>query len=226
MNVLKILVFSFIFIITGYTLLNGQSLKTQELGRLRLSDVKTSVTLDNKIIVPTLGEDEGILRIQLGPKIQALLLNLGNANQAEITIQFGRDIVLLTEVSSINFPQETYYQIRFKGQYVGNQQSSRPTIQIGGLPYFSLYKDVLRLYKNKVNTAVLEIDKAPVFKNNADYSNLSTASAEKKKLKAKRKKILWLFVLSTVAGSAFLLTNNNGGNAGSDFPTPPSRPSN
>jgi hypothetical protein len=204
----------------------GQDLKTQEMGTLGLSDVKTTTMLDNKIIVPPLGEDEGILRIELGSKLQAFLMSLSSNEKKTITIQLGRDVVLLTEVKSLVFPNENYYQVRFRGQYVGKQQSSRPTIQIKGLPYFSVYKDVVRLYKNKVNTVVLEIDKAPLFTESANYSAINSNQTANQKIKARRKKLLWFFILTSVAGTAFILTSNNGSDSGSDFPTPPNRPNN
>lgn len=216
------------FLLLSASILAAQDQKLEELGQLKLSDVSISETINGNTVIPVLGEEEGILLINLGPKLQALLQSqVNNLNDdIEIAIQLGRDIELLTEKKSIRFPQQIAFEVRFKARYVGKQQSSRPTIQIAGLSYFSEYNDVIRVYKNKVNTVLLEVEQMPKFTvNSAIYSEVEIKK-ESKKVKGKRKKMIWFFILTSVAGTAYLLTTDHEKTSNNKFPLPPARPNN
>lgn len=213
-------------LITQFDSLNAQSISVEEMGSLGLGDVRTSNSIDGRIIVPALANNEGILIIQLGKKLQAFLRGNTQNSEANLAIQLGRDIELLTEKKSIRFPQESTFQVRFKGYYVGKQASSRPTIQINGVSDFSTYKDVIRLYKQKVNTVILEIDTDPIVKNMDSLNNTLSTETEMKQLKSKRKKIFWLFITSSILGTAYVLSQDRGSGSSADFPTPPNRPNN
>lgn len=216
------------FLLLSASILAAQDQKLEELGQLKLSDVSISETINGNTVIPVLGEEEGILLINLGPKLQALLQSqVNNLNDdIEIAIQLGGDIELLTEKKSIRFPQQIAFEVRFKARYVGKQQSSRPTIQIAGLSYFSEYNDVIRVYKNKVNTVLLEVKQMPKFTVNSAIYGEVEIKKESKKVKGKRKKMIWFFILTSVAGTAYLLTTDHEKTSNNKFPLPPARPNN
>lgn len=215
-----------LFGIVFTTKLGAQSLSIAEVGTLKLSDVTTSSSINGKILVPALAENEGLLQIALGSKLQAFIQQYAKDGKTEIAIKLGLDIELITEKKSLLFPQETTFQVRFKGNYVGEQASSRPTIQVSGVPFFNTYKDVVRLYKQQVNSLILEIDKAPKMVGKITTNQDMVLPNSSKKISGKRKRFLWIFLTTSILGTAYLLSQDGKSSRGSDFPTPPNRPNN